>query len=311
MVAPGFLTNPEVRRWLNGVEPAWTMLEYNSFNSLRNEPSAGNQVIRLEPNLTTADLSGSAITRNALALLRRAIETDGMKLTATGNLSRSVVAEMCEIIEWPDYDKQELFRFSKVIKEPDFLPLHFVRVLAQATKLFRAQHGKLIPTRLGKSMLGKKRHGALQALLFHIALWHLNLGYFDRNPIDSWPQSDVGVVLWSLVSSANDWLDREILTRLCTIPVIGVLESTWDLGSSAMEARILRPLTWFGLLEYRSVTGPERVNRHLYRKIHPQPLLMRASQSQTPERRGVGAQLVGDQQFGGEALLLEQLAHQP
>src|SRR6516164_929092 len=45
--------------------------------------------------------------------------------------------------------------------------------------------------------------------------------------------------------------------------------------------------------------------------VHPQPLLMRASQSQTPERRGVGAQLVGDQQFGGEALLLEQLAHQP
>src|SRR6516162_7580897 len=45
--------------------------------------------------------------------------------------------------------------------------------------------------------------------------------------------------------------------------------------------------------------------------VDPQPLLMRASQSQTPERCGVGAQLVGNQQFGGEALLLEQLAHQP
>ena len=32
-------------------------------------------------------------------------------------------------------------------------------------------------------------------------------------------------------------------------PVIGVLESQWDVGSSAMEARILRPLVWFGLLE--------------------------------------------------------------
>src|SRR5689334_10154878 len=30
-----------------------------------------------------------------------------------------------------------------------------------------------------------------------------------------------------------------------------------------------------------------------------------------PERRGVRAQLVGDQQFGCEALLLKQLAHQP
>ena len=30
-----------------------------------------------------------------------------------------------------------------------------------------------------------------------------------------------------------------------------------------------------------------------------------------PKCAGVGAQLVGDQQFGREALLLEQLAHQP
>jgi len=45
--------------------------------------------------------------------------------------------------------------------------------------------------------------------------------------------------------------------------------------------------------------------------VPAQPLLVRAGQPQTPERRGVGAQLVGDQQFGCEALLLEQLAHQP
>ena len=38
---------------------------------------------------------------------------------------------------------------------------------------------------------------------------------------------------------------------------------------------------------------------------------MATGQSQTPERRGVGAQLVGDQQFRREILLLEQLAHQP
>ena len=45
--------------------------------------------------------------------------------------------------------------------------------------------------------------------------------------------------------------------------------------------------------------------------VIPQPLLMRTGKPETPERRGVGAQLVGDQQFGREALLLEQLAHQP
>jgi hypothetical protein len=38
---------------------------------------------------------------------------------------------------------------------------------------------------------------------------------------------------------------------------------------------------------------------------------MRTGQSETPERRRIGAQLVGDQQLRREALLLEKLAHQP
>jgi len=251
VVAPGFLANPEVRRWLNGTEPAWTMLEFDSYNALHEEPSAGNQAIRLEPNLSGTDLAGSAVTCNALLLLRRAADDGGLKLTATGNLSRSVVSEMFAIMEWPGLDKEGAYQFHNVINEPDFLPLHFVRVLLQGTKLVRVNRDKLVSTRLGKRMLAPERYGALQALLFHIALWHLNLGYFDRNPVQSWPQNNVGIVLWSLSASANDWLHPDKLTRLCTVPVIGVLEASWDLGAFAMESRILRPLMWFGLLESR------------------------------------------------------------
>jgi hypothetical protein len=268
MVAPGFLQNPEVRRWLNGVEPAWTMLEFDSFNALHDEPSVSNHAIRLEPDLANAEISGSAVTTNTLLLLRRAAETGGLKLTAIGNLSRAVVEEMWRAIKCPGYDKDELFRYQKVVNEPDFLPLHFIRILTQAAKLIRTHRGKLIPTPLGRRMLAAEQHGPLQALLFHLALWHINLAYFDRRPLDSWPQSDVGVVLWSLSASANDWLPRETLTRLCTIPVIGVLEATWDFGSSAMEVRILRPLVWFGLLESRTEprSATQLVDRRQYRK---------------------------------------------
>ena len=224
MVSPVFLANSEVQQWLNGVEPAWTKLEFDSFNSLHLEPSADNRAIRLEPKLAAPEISKSAVARNALILLRHALDNDGLRLTATGNLSRAAVAEMRGVIEWPDYDRHELFRFRKAINEPDFLPLHFVRVLAQATQLFRTRRGKLIPTRLGRATLAEDRHGALQALLFHIAFWHLNLAYFDWHKIGSWPQTDVGVVLWSLSATANDWLDRETLTRLCTVPVNGIVK---------------------------------------------------------------------------------------
>jgi hypothetical protein len=268
MVAPGFPANPEVRRWLNGVEPAWTMLDFDSFNALHDEPSANNHAIRLEANLTRTEILGSAITANALLLLRRAAEGGGLKLTATGNLSRSVVEEMCGTIETPGYDKEELFRYYNVVNEPDFLPLHFIHILSQAARLLRTHRGKLIPTPLGRRMLALEQHGPLQAVLFRIALWHMNLAYFDRYPVDSWPLTQVGVILWSLSASAHDWLPRETLTRLCATPVIGVLESQWDFGSSAMEARILRPLVWFGLLEARSEgrSPSELVERRLYRK---------------------------------------------
>jgi len=185
-----------------------------------------------------------------------------------GNLSRAMVDDMCRSIECPNYDKDELFRYQKVVNEPDFLPLHFVRILAQAAKLLRTYRGKLIPTPLGRRMLAAEQHGPLQAILFHVAFWHLNLAYFDRYSLDSWPLTQVGVILWSLSASAHDWLPRETLTRLCASPVVGVLESQWDFGSSVMEARILRPLVWFGLLESRTRarSATELVDPRLYRK---------------------------------------------
>ena len=256
MVAPGFLENPEVGRWLDGVEPAWTMLEFDSLNALRREPLASNQALRLEPNLANSEISGSAVTASALLLLRRAAETGGLKLTATGTCPE------------PSYNKTELLRVQKVINEPDFLPLHFIRILAQTAKLVRTHRGKLVLTPLGRRLLAAERHGPLQAVLFHVAFWHLNLAYFDRYALNSWPLTQVGVILWSLSASAHDWLPRETLTRLCTSPIIDVLEWEWDLGSSAMEARILRPLLWFGLLESRTEprSAAELVERRLYRK---------------------------------------------
>ena len=40
MVATDFLHDPQVREWLDGVEPAWTLLTFDSLRALRQEPSA-------------------------------------------------------------------------------------------------------------------------------------------------------------------------------------------------------------------------------------------------------------------------------
>jgi hypothetical protein len=268
MVAEDFLQDPQVRGWLDGVEPAWTLLTFESLRALRQEPSAVQTAIRIANDLSVDEIAGSPVARNTLILLRQATERRGLSLTATGKLSRAVVDEMCKLIEWPDYDQADAFRFNKVINEPDFLPLHVVRQLAQAATLVRAQRGKLVATPLGKSMLSDTRQGSLLAILFHLAFWHMDLSYFGRGLLGSWPQADAGVVLWSLSACANDWQSAEKLTRLCTIPEPAMFSNNWDRTRYAMEARILRPLLWFGLLDHRSEKIPSSRfgQQHFYRK---------------------------------------------
>ena len=133
--------------------------------------------------------------------------------------------------------------------------------------MMRAQRGKLVATPLGKS-LSDARQGSLQAILFHLAFWHMDLGYFGRGLLGSWPQADAGVVLWSLSVCSNDWHTSEKLTRLCTIPEPAMFSESWDRTPYAMEARILRPLLWFGLLEHRSekISESRFTAQHYYRK---------------------------------------------
>jgi len=268
MVAEDFLRDPQVRQRLDGIEPAWTLLTFESLRALRREPSASQTTIRIANNLSPDEIADSPVARNTLILLRQVLERNGLSLTATGRLSRSVVVDMCRLIEWPDYDQADAFQFNKVINEQDFLPLHIVRQLAQAATLVRSQRNKLLATALGKSIVRDARHGNLLAILFHLAFWHMDLRSFGRGLLGSWPQKDAGIALWSLSVCANDWQTSEKLTRLCTIPEPAMFSERWDRTPYAMEARTLRPLLWFGVLEYRSEKLPDSrsATRHYYRK---------------------------------------------
>ena len=268
MVAPGMLQNPTVKQWLGGVEPAWTLLDSDSFNALRHPPLPSTGPILLAADLTDQELQQSAVARNTIVLLRAAAVGLGLKLTATGNLSRGVVAEMVDAFVWPEFDRTHEFRFHKVVNEPDFLPLYFIRHVAETSKLLRKHKGHLRTTPAGRRLIEEANLGAVQAVLLHAVFWHLNLNYLGRGLHDNWPMYDAGIVLWSLSVAAHEWQTREHLTRVSPVPIIGVIEASWDSGSMAMEARILRPLMWFGLLENRQaeVSGNPSIPVYMYRK---------------------------------------------
>ena len=268
MVAPGMLQNPSVRNWLGGIVPAWTLLDQGTFAALRKPPSSRASVIMLAPDFSPDEIGQSAVARNTLILLHAASAGSGLKLTTTGNLTRGVVADMIDLFTWPGLDKKDAFRLHKVINEPDFLPLYFVRHVAESIRLVRQYKGHLKITPVGRQVLEDPDRQALQALLFHTVMWGIDLNYLGRGLHEGWPQGDIGILLWSLSVSANDWQSSDRLTRMCTIPVKGVLETEWDSGTSMMEARVLRPLWWFGLLEYRreEIAGRRFEASHFYCK---------------------------------------------
>jgi len=269
MVRPNFLAMPEVQAWLDGIEPAWTLLDFPSINRLLNDPDEEGSAIRLAKSVSAVDLAASPVASNALVLLQQAEAAGGLKLTQTGNLNRAAVAQMWETVSLPDYDKAEFLSVSRVINEPDFRPLHFTRIVSQSSGLLRRHRGTLRLTKAGKQALTARGRDTLQSALFVGAFWRTNLDYFDHFALDTWPQSDIAIVLWSLAVSASGWETAERLARMCAAPIGRVGAPTWDLPSACFETRILRPLTWFGLLERdreETFTFGEERQRPRYRK---------------------------------------------
>ena len=253
MQAPPYQLKPSIRSWLGDIQPAWTLLDPATLSSLYSQPSPSGRPITLAKDFSIEEIGQSAVARNALMLLSAASRGQGLKLTATGNLTRKVVAEMFEVFTWPGLDKADLLRYHKVLNEPDFLPLYFVRHLLETAGLVHQNNNFLTISPNGLFVLqGPTRH-AFQALLFHVAFWLFDLNYFGRGLPDDWPQRDIGVVLWSLSVSTSQWCTPEYLSKSCTIPTEDIIAAPRDIATYAMEARILRPLLYFGLLEQHSV----------------------------------------------------------
>lgn len=268
MLSPTMLEEERVKRWLGGAIPAWTLLDWTSFVALRRPPSSSGSSIRLATDLSNQDSAQSAIVRNTLNLLAAAAKPPGLKLTITGNLSRQVVASMFQTFDWPGYDKAQTLQLNKVINEPDFLPLFIVRNLAEVAKLVRKRNGHLVTTPAGRMILEGPGLPALQSLLFETMFWKIDLAYFSRGNLGSWPQDHVGLVFWSLGVSASQWMEPARLARLSTIPVEGILRHPYDLAQYAIEGAILRNLEAFGLFERRvePIPGERFGTRTFYRK---------------------------------------------
>ena len=89
----------------------------------------------------------------------------------------------------------------------------------------------------------------LQAELFRIVFRCVSLNLFGDGECGSWPQQQIGVVLWSLSTTRHRWQNTFKLIKLSVLPDEAVLRTPEFVAPTLFVWRVLRPLRWFGLLE--------------------------------------------------------------
>ena len=255
MVKPGFLKNDGVVAWLGGIEPVWTHIDFDSYCRLQRWPEEARPAVLLATDLSEAEAQSSPIFVAMLALLRMAGDEGGAKLTTGGGLTRAVITPIAELCDGPAYDLALIRSVTKVLNEADVWPVELLRHVATELGFVRRRGRSLVLTAKGRTVL-EADGGDLMARLFATVFGRINLGHWDGYPVATWPQSNIGVIAWSLANAASTWETPARLARFCTVPVIGVLEAEHDFAGHAFELRILRILALFGLLEARTDTAP-------------------------------------------------------
>ena len=137
------------------------------------------------------------------------------------------------------------------------LPLPMPLPLVQEAGLIERGARSLELTAPGRSILDAGSWGALQALLFRVFFWHMDLslfvGWLVRRVPGRWPQNDIGVVLWALAGVAAEWQSADTLAVSCTDPENPVPHGYRGRPAMLFVSRVLVPLCWFGVIEWREM----------------------------------------------------------
>ncbi|GJE44357.1 hypothetical protein AEGHOMDF_3545 [Methylobacterium soli] len=219
--------------------------------------------------MTDIDVGTVPLLATTRLLIERAQVCGGLTLTATGALSRADTRAIFDVMSWPGYDKAHVLVMNKVLNEADVMPVEATRLIAQTAKLLRRRDLRLLATKKAQALLAEGQTADLFRLLFEIVFWRINLGYFDRVPVEQWPQNHIGIVLWCLSVAAQDWSTPAEMVPVCTVPDEALEDGPADFPGFAFLSRVLQPLTWFGLMELRLIgeeSQPEWRRERQYRK---------------------------------------------
>jgi hypothetical protein len=241
-------------------------LDQNQFQALLGDSLDNTGPCRLNASLPAADIAATTVVPNARILMTDLI--DGAKLTAAANLNRRLVESLVDRLHWTGVDPAEVREFYKVINEQDYVPALYLHAILRASGMARKNKNVLKLTKTGKLFLDQNQSGQLQVTLFQATFAKYNLAYLDRFMLPEYFGQQIGLTLYLISLFCTDWRPPEEILQTTTIPYEPDAPPIYPgLPASAFQARVLRYLLWFGLMERTPLIANDNLGRRWrYRK---------------------------------------------
>jgi hypothetical protein len=220
---------------------------------LGNDWSRGTPGLQLRDDVPAELLAASDTLFNAQHFLA-ALETEGVRATAAGNLNRAFVKAMTGSLRWPEGYAEGLARDFRVINEQDMWPLNELRLVLELAELIECGRGRFELTTLGRDLVRSDRAGALMVLLFETTFRNFNLGYRDRLPDLDEFQGTIAYPLAVLARQPAGWRPyRKLVPDLLLPPLPDLLpqDGLVDYQDLLVGIRLMQRLEAFGLIACR------------------------------------------------------------
>ena len=228
-------------------------------------------VTRVSPHLFLNDaldkeaLAGSRLCGAAMAVLRCATDPGGIGLTKSGAFNRRFVTWAVDEFRWPHYTASDLAVVNRVLNEEDVPPLSYLHELLSAAKLVRHAKNHVLLTKTGREHLGQP--GRLQVVLFETFFTRFDFAARERWPIEM-PDADTFHFLAVIHTQLADWVVYPEFAASC-LPIFALPAQRGTPEEDAMfylAIRLVRPLTWLGLLEQDEARGYQPIHTIRLRK---------------------------------------------
>jgi len=213
-----------------------------------------DSAITLREDIPSELLQNNIMLDNALLFLRMVHEQGGVKATAKGNLNRKFITAIRPLLKGAIVSDPQYYDIPTHCNEEHFPALSAMRYTLELAGLLRKTKGMFKVTRKGERMLAQEKTGVLLALLFHTHYRKLNIAVADI--LEPCPSIQLGIVysLLMLKRYASDWIAMADLKHTLFPPFVweeipDKVIFEFELWCILAEARIIKPLCLFGLLE--------------------------------------------------------------